>query len=151
MSLFNAVQIADGVGISVSWYRTSPSPSHHSGDHGRSSGFYSYGDNRSGHMYHTSQFSAYNHGGINISHPRFPQEGIPRCVHGEIYIKIILIVFIPKCQHTLIQSCHQIIINTCHHIFFQALHHTKFVCVHIALLLLCMYLMQFHTIRIYHP
>ena len=45
--------------------------------------FYSYGDNRSGHRSHTSQFYAYNHGGVNISHPRCPQEDIPGGVHGE--------------------------------------------------------------------
>ena len=44
--------------------------------------FYSYGDNRSGHRFHTSEFSAYNHDGLNIEHPRFPQEAIPRGVHG---------------------------------------------------------------------
>ena len=30
-----------------------------------------------------ASFAAYNHGGINISHPIFPQEYIPRGVHGE--------------------------------------------------------------------
>ena len=33
--------------------------------------FYSYGDNRSGHMYHTRQFYAYNHGGLNIYGQQF--------------------------------------------------------------------------------
>ena len=42
--------------------------------------FCSYGDNRSVHRSHTRQFSAYNHGGIYISHPRFPKEDIPRGV-----------------------------------------------------------------------
>ena len=39
-------------------------------------------DNISVHRYHTSHFSAYNHFGINISHPRYTQEFIPRGVHG---------------------------------------------------------------------
>ena len=34
-------------------------------------------------MYQTSQFCSYNHGGINILHPRFTQEAIQRDVHGE--------------------------------------------------------------------
>ena len=63
--------------------RTSPSPSHHSRDRGRSSGFYRYGDNISGLSYHTRQFSPYIHGGLNIAHPKFPQEAIPRGVHRE--------------------------------------------------------------------
>ena len=32
---------------------------------------------------HTRQFYTYNHGGQKISLPRFPQEAIPRGVHGE--------------------------------------------------------------------
>ena len=116
--------------------RTGPSPSHHSGDHGRSSNFYSYGDNRSGDRSHTSQFSAYDHVGLNISHPRFPQISIPRGLHGEISIKIILIVLIQACQHTLIKVFHHILITICYLIFIQELYHTKFFCVHIALLLL---------------
>ena len=71
--LFNVEENVDGIGRSGSWSRTRPSTSHNSGDHGRSSGFNSYGDNRSEHRYHTIQFSAYNNGGINIYHPRFPQ------------------------------------------------------------------------------
>ena len=81
-SLFNVGESVDGVGRSGYRYRTSPSPSHHSGDHGRSSGFNSYGDKRSGHMYHTSKFYVYNRVGLKISHPRFPQEAIPRDLHG---------------------------------------------------------------------
>ena len=33
-------------------------------------------------IYITPDFFAYDHGGINISHPRFPQEDIPRGVQG---------------------------------------------------------------------
>ena len=44
---------------------------------------YSCGNNRSRHISHTSQFYAYNHGGINIAHPRFPQGDIPSDVYGE--------------------------------------------------------------------
>ena len=62
---------------------SSPYSSHHSGYHGISSGFYIYVDNRSGHMSHISQFSPYYYGGLNISHPRFLQEAIPRGVHGK--------------------------------------------------------------------
>ena len=38
-SLFNAVETVDGVGRSGFRPQTSPSPSHHSGDNGRSSDF----------------------------------------------------------------------------------------------------------------
>ena len=71
-SLFNVGKIIDGIGRSgyISW--TIPSTSHHSGDHGISSDFYSYGDNRSGNRSHNSQFSEYNHIVINISHAWFP-------------------------------------------------------------------------------
>ena len=72
-SLFNVVESVDGNGRIGSGSHTCPSTSHHSGDIGISSGFYSYCDNRRGNRYHTSQFSAYHHGGINISYPRFPQ------------------------------------------------------------------------------
>ena len=82
-SLFNVVESVDGIERIVSRSRTSPSPFNHSVYNGRLSGFYSYGDNRSGYRSHTSQFYEYNHGGINISYPRFPQEDIPRGVHGE--------------------------------------------------------------------
>ena len=70
-SLFNFLESVDEVGISESRSWTSPYSFHHSGDHGISSGFKSYGDNISGHGYHTIQFYAYNHGGINIYHPRY--------------------------------------------------------------------------------
>ena len=53
------------------------------GDLCRLSGFYSYGDNISIHRYHTIQLSEYNHGGLNITYPRFPQENIPRGVQRE--------------------------------------------------------------------
>ena len=81
-SLFNVGKSVDGIGRSGSMSQTSPSPSHNSVDHGGSSGFYSYGDNRGRNRSYTSKFSAYNNGGINIAHPRFPQEDIPRGVHG---------------------------------------------------------------------
>ena len=82
LPLFNFEESIYGVGISGSRSWTRPSPSHSSGDHGRSSGFHSYSDNRIWHRYHTSQSYAYNHGGINITHLRFPQEAMPRGVHG---------------------------------------------------------------------
>ena len=82
-SLLNVGESVDGNSISVSRSRTSPSPSHNSGDHRRPSSVYSYGDNRSGNRSHTSQFSAYNHGIINFFHQRFHQETIPRGVPGE--------------------------------------------------------------------
>ena len=82
-SLFNVGVSDGGVGIILSRSWTRPSPSHHSVDHGRSSGFYSYDDNRIGSWSHTSQFSTYNHGGLNICHPRFPREDVPMGVHGE--------------------------------------------------------------------
>ena len=63
-SLFNVGESVDFFGISGSRSHTSPPTSHNSFDQGRSSGFYSYGDNRSGHKSHTSQFYAYNHGGL---------------------------------------------------------------------------------------
>ena len=62
--------------------RPSPSPSHYSSDHGRSYGFYSYNENRSVHRSQTSHLSAYNHGGLSISHQSFTQEALPRGVHG---------------------------------------------------------------------
>ena len=89
-------------------------------------------------MYYTSHFSAYNHGGLKIPHPRFPQEAIPRVMHGKIYIKIILIIIIQACQHTLIQEFHNILITTCHIIFIQAFHQTNILYVHISILILCM-------------
>ena len=61
--------------------QTIPSHSHYSGDLGISS-FFRYGDNISGHRSHTSQFSTYNHGGLNIAHSRFHQEDIPRVING---------------------------------------------------------------------
>ena len=70
-SLFNIVESGDGIGISESSSRTSPPPSHHSDDYGRSSGFYIYGNNRHGNRSNTSQCLAYNHGGLNIANPRF--------------------------------------------------------------------------------
>ena len=76
------VEIVDGIGIIGYWSMNNPFPSHNSGANGRSSGFYSYGYNRSGHMYHTRTFFAYYHRGLNISQPRFPQEAIPRGLHG---------------------------------------------------------------------
>ena len=82
-SLFNVEESVGGVGRSGSRYCISSSPSNSSGDHGKSSGFYSYGDNRNGHSYHTRSFSSYNHGGLNISYPSFPQEYIPGGVHVE--------------------------------------------------------------------
>ena len=86
-SLLNFGESVDGVWRSGSRYRTSPYTSHHSDDCGRSSGFYSYGDNRSGNGSHTRQFSTYKNDRINIAHPRFTQGDIPRGVHGEyIYI-----------------------------------------------------------------
>ena len=45
--------------------------------------FYSYGDIRIGHRSPNRKSSAYNHGGINIYHPSFPQEAIPRGVYEE--------------------------------------------------------------------
>ena len=63
--------------------QTSIYPSHNSGDHGRSYGFHSFGYTISGNRYQTRQFSAYNHSGLNIAHPSFTQEDIPRGVHGE--------------------------------------------------------------------
>ena len=82
-SLLNIGEIVDGIGRSGSSYLIIPYPSHHSGDHGRSSGSYSYGENIIGHRSHTRQSSAFNHGEINILHTRFPQEAIPRVMHGE--------------------------------------------------------------------
>ena len=82
-SLLNLGESVDGDGRSGSRYWTGLSPSHHSGDHSISSDFYSYGDNISGHRHHLIQFSAYNHGGLNIAHPRFPQKYIIEDVHGE--------------------------------------------------------------------
>ena len=69
-SLLNFGDTVDEVGISGFRSWTSPPPSHNLGDHDRSSDFYSYGDNISWHRSHTSQFSAYNHGALIISHPR---------------------------------------------------------------------------------
>ena len=81
--LFNVGETVGGVGRIGSRSQTIPSPSHHSVGHGRSSDFYSYCDNRSGHRSQTSQFYAYNHGGIKSAHPRFPQEYFPRGLNGE--------------------------------------------------------------------
>ena len=64
-------------------YQTSSSPSYHSYDLGISSYFYSYGNYRSRHRSHTRKYSSYNHGELNIGHPRFPQEAVPRGLQGE--------------------------------------------------------------------
>ena len=45
--------------------------------------FYSYGNDRSGHRSQKNQCSSYNHGGLNIDHPRFTQESIPSGVQEE--------------------------------------------------------------------
>ena len=80
-SLLSFGESVDGVGRNGFRSRTNPSPSHHSVDYSRLYSFYNYGDKRSGHRSHTIQFSAYNYGAINISHPRFPQEAISRGVY----------------------------------------------------------------------
>ena len=59
----------------------------------------------------------------------------------KIHMKTILIILIQKFYHTLVQACQTILITTCHLMLIQSFHHTKFVCIHIALLLLCVYLM----------
>ena len=79
------------------------------------------------HRSQTRYFPAYKHGGLNISHPRFPQEDIPRGVPGENIHQNILIIIIQVCQHTLTKEFHLI--------FIQELHQKKFVGVYIALLL----------------
>ena len=71
-------------------------------------------------------------------------------MYGKISIKIILILNIQACPPNLIQECHNILIVTCHLIFIQSFQHTKFVYVHISVIILCMNLMYFHTIPIYH-
>ena len=63
--------------------QTSPCPSNHSYDIGRSLGLYSCGHDRGGYGSHTSQFYLYNHGRLYISHPRLPQEAIPGGLKGE--------------------------------------------------------------------
>ena len=140
-SLFNVGESADDIGRSRSWSRTSCSPSRNSGDRGISYFFLSFGDNKIGHTFLTSQFSAYNHGGLNIAHPRFPREAVTRGVYGETYIKIVRSIIIQTCKHILIRACYHIIITSFHLTFIQSFHHTNLFCVHIALLLLCMHLM----------
>ena len=61
-------------------YMTSPYPPHNSSDISRSLVLYSYGIDISVHRSQTSQFYAYKHGGIYISHSRFSQEAISRGV-----------------------------------------------------------------------
>ena len=82
-SFLNVGESVDGNGRRGSKSQTRPSTYCHSGDIGRSSGFYIHGDNRSGHGSQTIQFYSYNHGVLNISHPSFTQEAIPRGVKGE--------------------------------------------------------------------
>ena len=80
--LFNVLEKICGDGRSGFRCNTSPFTSNNSGDLGRSSGFYSYGNDRNGHSSHTRQVSSYNHGGLNIDHQSFPQEDIPRDMKG---------------------------------------------------------------------
>ena len=144
-------------------YQTSPSLSHNPGSIGILLEFSVRGHERSVHRSQNSHNYSYNHDGLYIVHPSFLQEYIPRGVRGEniqtaintvsyIRIKNIRIfIFIQECHHTIVQALHHTIIRTFHHTLIQACHHTIFVCLYIALLLLFMNLMQFHTILRYHP
>ena len=86
---------------------------------GRLYGFYTYGDNIIGHMYHTSQLSAYNHGGLNSSHPRFPQEYLPRGVHGENHHQNHPYYHYPSMPTDPIKAYNHILITTFPLIFIQ--------------------------------
>ena len=68
----------------------------------------------------------------------------------NIHIKIILIILIQAFHNSFIQACHHISIQNFYLTLIQVSHHTLFVYVHIALLLIYMHLMQFHTIHIYY-
>ena len=130
---YNDGKSVDGDGRSAFRSHTSPYPSHHSGVLVISLGFYSYGTERSGHRYHTSQFSSYKHCGLYIAHPRLYNKIFQGVWKEKIHIKTILII--------IIQAYHNIIITTFHLILIQECNHTKFVCFNIALLLLCMHIM----------
>ena len=92
--LFNVGESVDGYGRSGYIFQTIPYPSHHSGDLGRPSGFYSYSNGRIGNRSQTIQFSSLNHGRIYIDHPRFPQKYNQRGVEGEIQNKVFFIILI---------------------------------------------------------
>ena len=48
-----------------------------------------------------------------------------------IHIKIIIIILIPACHHTLIQAFHHTLPQTSQHTLIQACHHNQFVCIQV--------------------
>ena len=103
-------------------------------------------------MSQTSHLYLYHHGGLYIGHPRvfknlfqgsYEHFLLKTIINDMSYfhIKIIFIVLIQACHHTLIQEYHHMLIQTLNHTLIQVLHHTLFVCVYISLLILFMHLM----------
>ena len=139
--MLNVVEIVFGVEKFLSTYQTRPSPSHDSGDHGRSSGFYSYGNIRSGNWSHNRLFSAYNHGGLKFSHRKLPKEAITRGVNRENLHQNHIYFYYPSMPTDPHQSMPPHLHHNMPHHLFPSISTNHIFPVHISLLPLCMHIM----------
>ena len=118
--------------------QTIHSTSHKPGGRGILLGLYVHGDERGGNRSQNTHLHPHNNVRQYIYHPRFSQDDFHRGFQGFFFKK-----FIKDVAYTHIKMILIILIQACHH--------TLFVYLHIALLLLFMQLMELYTIRIYHP
>ena len=116
-SLFNVLESVVGVGKIGFRSRNSPSPSNHSGDYGRSSGFIILVITEVNICLRKANFLHITMVYLPFLTQCFFNKIFQEVCMDKIYIKTILIIFIQAYQHTLIKACHHILITTCHLIF----------------------------------